>query len=136
MRIWNGLQAYGCLSLPTGLTPAEAQSKFGYLLDCFEYGAPPHGGLAFGIDRMAMLLAGAGRPAAVLALTIRAFQTCRRRLDVHRCCAQCCKRGVMLGLCDAHMPCSHAGAPSIRDVIAFPKTAAAQCALTGGEGVM
>ena len=63
-----------------GMTADEAQSKFGFLLEAFKYGPPPHGGIAFGLDRLCMLLAGAS---------------------------------------------------SIRDVIAFPKTGGGQDPLTG-----
>ena len=66
-----------------GIGTEEAREKFGFLLDALKYGCPPHGGLAFGLDRLVMLMA---------------------------------------------------GAPSIRDVIAFPKTQSASCPLTQAPG--
>ena len=66
IRIHSARMQQAVLNL-LGIGDEEAREKFGFLLDALQYGCPPHGGLAFGLDRLVMLMTGANSIREVMA---------------------------------------------------------------------
>jgi aspartyl-tRNA synthetase len=59
-----------------GFTPEAANEQFGFLMTAFEYGTPPHGGIAMGLDRLVMLLAGSSNLRDTIAFPKTASASC------------------------------------------------------------
>jgi len=59
-----------------GFTQEQAYEQFGFLLDAFEYGVPPHGGIAMGLDRLVMILAGRNNLRDTIAFPKTATASC------------------------------------------------------------
>ena len=82
-----------------GLNEADIQQKFGFLLEAFKYGPPPHGGIALGLDRISMLMAGASSLRDVIA-----FPKTQKGTDLMTGCPNSADEAQMAELFIAHRP--------------------------------